>query len=61
MAEPYDLTPIPKKKLKKMQKDMKGKGGSPGQLFDGKKKALNPFPDIFHSSTSFNGDVNDNA
>ena len=33
MAEPYDLTPIPKKKWKKMQKDMKGKGGSPGQTY----------------------------
>jgi len=58
MAEPYDLTPISKKKLKKMQKDMKGKGGSPQQPY---KKAQNLFPDIFHSSTSFNGDVNDNA
>tara|TARA_B100000242_G_scaffold281546_1_gene241914 strand:- start:52 stop:192 length:141 start_codon:yes stop_codon:yes gene_type:complete len=29
MAEPYDLTPIPKKKLKKLQKKLKGKGGSP--------------------------------
>ena len=28
MAEPYDLTPIPKNKLKKMQKKLKGKGGS---------------------------------
>ncbi len=55
MAEPYDLTPIPKKKLKKMQKDMKGKGGSPGQPY--KKASL----DIFHSSTSLNGEVNDNA
>ena len=59
MAEPYDLTPISKKKLKKMQKDLKGKGGSPGQLFGDKKKAS--LLDIFHSSTSFNGDVNDNA
>ena len=58
MAEPYDLTPIKPKKLKKMQKDMKGKGGSPGQLFDDTKKAS---LDIFHSSTSFNGEVNDNA
>ena len=58
MAEPYDLTPIPKKKLKKIQKGLKGKGGSPGQLFDNKKKAS---LDIFHSSTSFNGEVNDNA
>ena len=55
MAEPYDLTPIPKKKLKKMQKDMKGKGGSPGQPY--KKDSI----DIFNSSTSFNGEVNDNA
>ena len=58
MAEPYDLTPIKPKKLKKMQKNMKGKGGSPGQLFDDKKKAS---LDIFHSSTSLNGEVNDNA
>ena len=58
MAEPYDLTPIKPKKLKKMQKNMKGKGGSPGQLFDDTKKAS---LDIFHSPTSLNGEVNDNA
>ena len=34
MAEPYDLTPIPKKKVKKMQKKKYGKGGSPGQKTD---------------------------
>jgi len=33
MAEPYDLTPIPKKKLKKLQKKSKGKGGSPYDYF----------------------------
>ncbi len=33
MAEPYDLTPIPKKKLKKLQKKLKGKGGSPYDYF----------------------------
>ena len=58
MAEPYDLTPIPKKKLKKMQKNLKGKGASPGQLFDNTEKAS---LDIFHSSASHNGEVNDNA
>ena len=31
MAEPNDLTPIPRKKLKKLQKKIKGKGGSPYQ------------------------------
>ncbi len=60
MAEPYDLTPIPKKKLKKMQKDMKGnKGHSPYE--PGKSPFKKASLDIFHSSTSFNGDVNDNA
>ena len=34
MAEPYDLTPIPKKKLKKLQKKLKGKGGSPYEQGD---------------------------
>ena len=34
MAEPYDLTPIPKKKLEIMQKKMYGKGGAPGQQAD---------------------------
>ena len=33
MAEKYDLTPIPKNKLKKMQKNLKGKGGSPYDYF----------------------------
>ena len=33
MAEPYDLTPIPKKKLKKLQKKVEGKGGSPYDYF----------------------------
>ena len=34
MAEPYDLTPIANKKLKKMQKKLYGKGGAPGQKTD---------------------------
>ena len=38
MAEPYDLTPIPKKKLKKLQKELKGKGGSPYDPFKNDNK-----------------------
>tara|TARA_B100000161_G_scaffold32015_1_gene19070 strand:+ start:956 stop:1132 length:177 start_codon:yes stop_codon:yes gene_type:complete len=52
--------PLTKEELKKLQK----KQGKSSPYNEGKspfKKALNPFPDIFHSSTSFNGDVNDNA
>ena len=33
MAEKYDLTPIPKKKLKNMQKNLKGKGGGAYDYF----------------------------
>ena len=31
MAEPYDLTPIPKKKLKKLQKTVERQGWEPSQ------------------------------
>ncbi len=49
--------PLTKEELKKLQK--KQKGSSP---YDpGKSPFKKASLDIFHSSTSFNGDVNDNA
>ena len=35
MAEKYDPTPVSKKKLKKMQQTLKGKGGVPFDIFKG--------------------------